>query len=160
MEIFIRSAKLLGGFAVLWLALWAYNARGCQRVEGPEMEPTLQRDKQKLIDPSFFLPSRLNAGDLVAFTYVQGSKGARSVAARVVGLPGDKVRIEKGDLFVNGSKADSSYVLAGNRSTEDYSEIVVPRDTVFLLCDNRRAGLQLDSRAIGPVAAWAIHGKF
>ena len=160
MEILVRSGKLLAVFAIFWIGLWAYNARGCRRIEGPEMEPTLPRDKQKFIDPRVFQPSQLSPGDLVAFTYVQGSKGSRSVAARVVGIPGDKVKIEKGEVYVNGTKADSGYVSAPNRSTEDYAEIVVPRDTVFLLCDNRRAGLALDSRAIGPVAAWAIHGKF
>jgi signal peptidase I len=159
-EVITRYAKLLAVFAVFWLGLWAWNARGCRRVEGPEMEPTLGRDKVKLIDPGVFRPADLAPGDLVSFTYVQGSRGVRPVAARVVGLPGDRVRIDKGEVFVNGVKGDAGYVAQGNRTQEDYAEIIVPRDAVFLLCDNRRAGLSLDSRAIGPVSAWAIHGKF
>jgi signal peptidase I len=159
-EILTRYAKLLAVFALFWIGLWAWNARGCRRIEGPEMEPTLPRDKVKLINPNVFLPAELDAGDLVSFTVVQGSRGARPVAARVIGLPGDKVRIEKGEVFVNGAKADSGYVAQNNRSQDDYAEIIVPRDSVFLLCDNRRASGSLDSRALGPISAWAIHGKF
>ena len=45
------------------------------------------------------------------------------------------------------------------RLGEDYAEIVVPRGTVFVLCDNRSASKSLDSRTLGPIGAWAIVGK-
>jgi signal peptidase I len=85
------------------------------------------------------------------------------VAARVIALPGERVRIEKGDVFVNGAKVGGEYVNAANRSQEDYSEIVVPRETVFLLCDKRKTQygqLPWDSRGIGPVPMYAILGTF
>ena len=41
--------KLGAGFAVFWILLWIYNTRGCQKVEGKEMEPTLQTQKTKLV---------------------------------------------------------------------------------------------------------------
>jgi signal peptidase I len=159
-EILIRYAKLLAVFALFWAGLWVYNTRGCRRVEGAEMEPTLGKEKARLISPGVFKPDDLAPGDLVSFNYVQGTRGQRTVAARVIGLPGDKVRIEKGEVFVNGGKVGSEYVSAPNRTLDDYAEIVVPRDSVFVLCDNRKLGLSLDSRAVGPVSTWAILGRF
>lgn len=159
-ELVLRWVKLGAGFVFFWILLWVYNTRSCQRIEGKEMEPTLQAQKTQSIKPLHGRVEDLERGDLVSFSAVSAGKGVKAVAARVIGLPGDRVRIEKGDVLVNGSKAGSEYVSAANKSTEDYAEIIVPRDSVFVLCDNRKAGLTLDSRAIGPVSKWALNGRF
>lgn len=159
-ELVLRWVKLGAGFVVLWILLWIYNSRGCQRVEGKEMEPTIQAQKTKVIRPFSGRIEDLERGDVVSFSTVSSGKSLKAVAARVVGLPGDRVRIEKGEVLVNGNKAGGEFVAAPNKSNEDYAEIVVPRDSVFLLCDNRKAGLTLDSRAVGPVSKWALNGRF
>ena len=53
-----------------------------------------------------------------------------------MGLPGDRVKMVKGDVFVNGEKAG---VTTDKKVVEDYAEIIVPRNTIFTLCDNRGA---------------------
>jgi len=156
----LHWVKLGMGFVVFWLLLWVYNTRGCQRVEGREMEPTIPAQKTRMLRPLNGSIEELERGDVVSFGVVMLGKGVKDVAARVVGLPGDRVRIEKGEVFVNGSRSAAEYVSPANKSTEDYAEVVVPRDSVFLLCDNRKAGLTLDSRAIGPVLKWALNGRF
>ena len=158
-ELVLRWAKLGAGFVFFWILLWVYNARGCQRIEGKEMEPTLIAQKTQTIRPNLGRLEDLERGDIVSFSSVSAGK-LRAVAARVIGLPGDRVRIEKGDVLVNGNKSGAEFVAAANKSTEDYAEIIVPRDSVFLLCDNRKAGLTIDSRAIGPVLKWALNGRF
>ena len=159
-ELVLRWVKLGAGFVFFWILLWLYNTRSCQRIEGKEMEPTLQAQKTQTIKPNHGRVEDLERGDLVSFSVVSSGKGVKAVAARVIGLPGDRVRIERGDVLVNGSKSGSEYVAAANKSTDDYAEIIVPRDSVFLLCDNRKAGLTIDSRAIGPVSKWALNGRF
>ena len=157
-ELVLRWVKLGAGFVFFWILLWVYNARGCQRIEGKEMEPTLAAQKTQTIKPG--LLEDLERGDIVSFSTASSGKGIKAVAARVIGLPGDRVRIEKGEVLVNGNKSGSEFVSAPNKSTEDYAEIIVPRDSVFLLCDNRKVGLTIDSRAIGPVSKWALNGRF
>lgn len=159
MEHVWRWGRLVAGFVVFWILLGLYNARGCQRVEGKEMEPTLPGQKSLLVKPAPPQVEGLERGDIVSFTNVQSGK-LRVTAARVIGLPGDRVRIEKGEVLVNGSKIGSEYVAAANKILDDYAEIMVPRDSVFVLCDNRKAGLSLDSRAVGPVSKWALNSKF
>ena len=159
-ELFIRWAKLAGSFVAFWILLWVYNTRGCQRVDGKEMEPTIPAQKTKTITPGTGRIEDLERGDVVSFGTVVGGKGLRSVAARVVGLPGDRVRIDKGEVSINGTKVGSEFVVQANRTTDDYAEVIVPRDSVFVLCDNRKAGLTIDSRAVGPVLKWAINGRF
>ena len=41
-----------------------------------------------------------------------------------------------------------------------FAEIIVPRGTVFVLADNRRGFGGTDSRGVGPVAKWAVKGRF
>jgi len=154
MELVLRYGKILALFALLWVGVWFFNNFGCSRVEGPEMSPTIPADKSVTIDPKTQTAEQLNRDDFVLFTYDSG-KGPRKVAARVVGLPGDKVKIVKGEVFVNNEKQG----LADKKSAEDYAEVVVPRNSVYVLCDNRASTRTIDSRSIGPVGTWAILGK-
>lgn len=158
----LRFLKLLGGFAILWVGLWVFNNFGCQRVESGEMEPTLKKDSQKSIDSKIRSIEQLAVDDLVSFTYIQSGKSQATYAARVIAMPGDRVEIKAGEVYVNGSKIGANYVAANSRSDvkEAYPEILVPRDSVYVLCDNRRAFDKSDSRAIGPIGVWAINGKF
>ena len=151
--------QVVGVLAFLWAALWTFNNKGCRRIEGTEMEPTYPRDKVRMISPRVRHPSELQPGDVVSYTANVG-RGTKTLAARVIGLPGDRIRIEKGVVYVNGAALAAEFVAAGNRLEDDYAEIIVPRDTVFVLCDNRKSGAPYDSRALGPIAAWALNGRF
>ena len=154
-ELITRYVKILIGFVVVWGAIWFFNNFGCNRIEGNEMVPVLAAEKSVLIDPKARHPDDLKKDDIVAYSVeVKGS--LKKVTARVIGLPGDRVKIVKGDVLVNNAKVSgtSDKKAAG----ENYAEIIVPRNTVFVLCDNRTQKA-LDSRSLGPIGYWAIIGK-
>lgn len=160
-ELITRYVKLLILFALAWGGIFVWNTQGCRKISGSEMEPFVKRDKWAWINPRARDPEKdLNRGDVVFFSCtVPGKRQQRPDAvSRVVGLPGDRVKIVKGEVFVNGD-AGQEMVPPTARGTEDYEEIIVPRDCVFLLCDNRRQGRDFDSRTLGPVGKWAIQGK-
>lgn len=156
-ELITRYVKILIAFVLLWTGVWFFNNFGCSRVEGPEMTPAIPAEKNAMIDPRVRQPADLRRDDVIAYIYDIGAKGgSRRVTARVVGLPGDRVKLVKGDVFVNGEKAG---VTTEKKVVEDYAEIIVPRNTIFTLCDNRSAAKGLDSRTLGPIGYWAIVGK-
>jgi signal peptidase I len=161
-QILTRYLKIIIIFVAMWLFFWIYNNNGCRRVESSEMEPTLHRDSSKWADPKTHRADQLRRDDLVSFSYVMPNRTNQTYfAARVIGLPGDRVKIEKGDVVINGEKISTPpYVLVSNRSTEDYPEVIVPRDHVFVLADNRQNYSKIDSRTIGPLGCWAITAKF
>src|SRR5262245_38909193 len=133
--VLLRYGKILIGFVLLWLGIWVYNIFGFSRVEGPEMQPAVPAEKNALIDPRVRQTDQLHRDDVVAYLYDIGGKGGqRRVTARVVGLPGDRVKLVKGDVYVNNEKAG---VTTDKKTVEDYAEIIVPRNTFFALCDNR-----------------------
>jgi signal peptidase I len=157
-ELITRYVKILIVFVLLWGGLWVFNSMGCSRVD-TEMTPTLPADKNAMIDPRVHHADQLNRDDIIAYSCeLSGGKGSKKVTARVVGLPGDRVKMVKGEVFVNGERAATS-VSPDKKALDDYAEIFVPRDTVFVLCDNRSGTRILDSRSLGPIGCWAIVGK-
>jgi signal peptidase I len=156
-ELLTRYVKVLIAFVLLWTGVWFFNNFGCSRVEGPEMTPAIAAEKNALIDPRVRKPEEMNRDDVIAYIYDIGARGtSRRVTARILGLPGDRVKIVKGDVFVNNEKIGST---TDKKSSEDYAEIIVPRNTIFTLCDNRSTSKGLDSRTLGPIGYWAIVGK-
>jgi signal peptidase I len=156
----LRYAKLVVVFVLLWVGIFVYNNYGCKGPDAKEMEPQLPGATSKLFDPTVRSPEQLQHDDLVLYSYTFPGKGFRTMAGRIVGLPGDRVKIEKGEVLRNGNKISSGYVAASNKIQDDYAEVLVPRDSVFILCDNRRNYAAFDSRALGPVGMWSLAGRF
>src|SRR6185436_3063656 len=127
-ELITRYVKILIGFVLIWGGIWVFNNFGCSRVEGPEMQPTIASEKNVGIDTKVRQPEQLTRDDIIMYTYDVAGKGStRKVTARVVGLPGDRVKIVKGEVYLNNEKLGGS---SDKKSAEDYSEIIVPRNTV------------------------------
>lgn len=158
-ELALRYVKMLAVFALAWAGLWAYNAYSCVRVEGAEMEPALARGSRKMIRPGARVLEELRHDDFIAYLAAAQGKALRVLAGRVIGLPGDRIRLEKGEVVRNGTRLASPYVAAHQRTQDDYAEILVPADSVYVLGDSRRMAAASDSRALGPIGRWAILGR-
>ncbi len=158
-EQIIRYLKVVLLFLVVWGLIWAYNNLGWKKIDGRDMDPTIPPDTFKFSAPGFYPPDRLQRDDIIFYDYVHAGKTQRSYAGRVIGLPGDRVRIFKGEVFVNENAIPFDYVSSNYRSGETQEEIMVPRDSVYVLGDNRKSSAAYDSRGIGPVGMWAITGK-
>jgi signal peptidase I len=60
---------------------------------------------------------------------------ARDFVKRVVGLPGDEILIDEGQVYVNGEPIDEPYVVHDDES--DFGPVTVPEERLFFLGDNR-----------------------
>lgn len=81
---------------------------------------------------------------------------------RVISLPGEKIRLQNGYVFINDQKLDEPYLPAGLKTpTESFlsegEEFVIPQDNYFVIGDNR--GGSSDSREWGPVKKELIIGQ-
>ena len=81
---------------------------------------------------------------------------------RVVGLPGDKIELRKGRLFVNDERQRERYIaddpcVTGMPKTCYYGPVTVPSGDFFAMGDNRANSE--DSRFIGPVPEESIEGE-
>ena len=130
------------------------------KVEGTSMMPTLT-DQERIFINKFtyrFGFGSVSRGDTVVFWYPQDT--SKSYIKRVIGVPGDRIRVEGGLVYVNGTPLQESYVPPENRdsnSWRDGEEQVVPDGRYFVLGDHRNQSS--DSRMWGYVPRENIYGK-
>jgi signal peptidase I len=125
------------------------------RVEGTSMLPELEDQDRLFINKMAFRVGEIHRGDVVVFKYPHDH--TMSYIKRVIGLPGDQVRIDRGRVFVNGKLLPEPYVPA--RFTDDQSQplMTIPEHQYFVMGDHR--SISQDSRAFGPVDRDLIYGK-
>jgi signal peptidase I len=125
------------------------------RVEGTSMLPVLEDQDRLFINKIAYRVGEIHQGDVVVFEYPRDH--SKSYIKRVIALPGDKLRIEHGQVFVNGVRLPEPYVPA--RFTDDRSEpeMVLPPNEYFVMGDHR--SISSDSREFGPVERNLIYGK-
>ncbi len=127
------------------------------KVEGISMMPTLV-DQERIFINKFiyrFGMSEVERGDMIVFWYKNDP--AKSYIKRVIGLPGDTVRIERGTVYVNGRPLEEAYVPEEYRDTQSLPEEIVGKGEYFVLGDHRSSSN--DSRAWGMVERQHIYGK-
>src|SRR6267142_5552337 len=125
------------------------------KVEGTSMLPGLEDQERIFINKFVYRWEAISRGDIVVFRYPRDI--SKSYIKRVIGVPGDRIHMEDGQVFVNGSKLSESYIPAEYFDHRSYSEFTVPADSYFLLGDHR--SMSNDSREFGPVEREYIYGK-
>lgn len=125
------------------------------RVEGTSMLPRLEDSDRLFINKFVYHISAIERGDVVVFHYPRDPE--KSYIKRVIGLPGDRLWIAQGQVWVNGKPLKESYVPEKYRDTRSMAEMVVPQDTYFMMGDHR--SISSDSREFGPVERSLIYGK-
>jgi signal peptidase I len=125
------------------------------RVEGTSMLPRLEDRDRLFINKFVYRISAIERGDVVVFHYPRDPE--KSYIKRVIALPGDRLRIDQGTVWLNGTALTENYVPDEYRDSRSYAEIVVPEDCYFMMGDHR--SISSDSREFGPVDRQLIYGK-
>jgi signal peptidase I len=127
------------------------------KVEGTSMMPTLT-DQERIFINKFtyhFGLGSIERGDMVVFWFPLAEE--KSYIKRVIGLPGDTVYIDAGQVYVNGRLLTESYVPEDYRDRVSWEEHRVPPGEYFVLGDHRSSSS--DSRTWGFVKREKIYGK-
>jgi signal peptidase I len=125
------------------------------KVEGTSMMPSLEDQERIFVNKFVYRIEPIERGDVVVFRYPRDP--SKSFIKRVVGLAGDRIRINAGQVWVNGTRQKEDYVPRAYEDLRSYPEIVVPPGSYFVLGDHR--SLSNDSRDFGPVGESYIYGK-
>ena len=168
---------------VLSLVVFLLIQTGIQnfKVEGASMHPTLESGQYLIVNKlayanldlarlSKLIPVwRVNSvenyqsigsparGEIIVFRFPDPnpSNRERDFVKRVIGVPGDKVAIVNGVVWVNQEPLREEYLT--HRDTFNMNERILNETNYFVLGDNRTGSN--DSRAWGPVPAENILGK-
>jgi signal peptidase I len=122
------------------------------RVENVSMKPTLVPGEFLLVNKLAYKFSDMSRGDIVVFHYPP--QPSEDYIKRLVGLPGDDVRINNGKVFVNKLPLTEPYIMAAPAYDGEWQ---VPAGSIFVLGDNRNSSS--DSHVWGFVPVENIMGK-
>jgi len=115
---------------VLYFLIDSFMAR--VRVDKISMRPTLEPGQLLLVNKTAYRFGEVQRGDIVVFHYPLNP--SEDYIKRVIGVPGDAVLVENGEVFVNGQQLVEDYI----SEPPAYSgEWLVPEDNYFVLGDNR-----------------------
>lgn len=143
-------------FVVVYLFLFQPN-----QVKGSSMYPTFKDGEYILTDKISYRLGQPKHGDVVVFKSPKNENV--DFIKRIIGLPGDTIRISKGRVYVNGQALDESEYLDQSVYTGPESflaedqDVTVPEGKYFVLGDNRPHSS--DSRDFGPVTTAEFVGK-
>jgi signal peptidase I len=147
-------------------------------IPSASMEPTLMVDDRMVVEKLTYRFREPARGEIVVFEgetesvpRQSGAAGdvvrtvgqflgvvpasARDFVKRVIGLPGDEILIDGGQVFVNGEPLDEPYRV---EEDTDYGPVVVPEDRLFFLGDNRPNSSD-SRRSLGFVQRGSVVGR-
>ena len=125
------------------------------KVEGTSMMPGLQDQERIFVNKFVYRWEPIQRGDIVVFRYPRDT--SKSYIKRVIGIAGDRIRIEDGQVYVNDQALAEEYVPRDYEDARSFDEKVVPRNSFFVLGDHRT--MSNDSRDFGFVNERYIYGK-
>lgn len=104
-------------------------------VQGISMEPSFHDNEYLIVDKLRYRFSAPARGDVIVFQSPQYEN--ELYIKRIVGLPGERVEIREGQLYIEGIQLEEDPDFPPIPNSDTYS-LTVPQDNYFVLGDNRR----------------------
>jgi signal peptidase I len=124
------------------------------RVYGQSMQPNLHTNERLVVEKLSYHFHGPRRGDVVVL-HDPTDGSSELLIKRVIGLPGERVTIADGRVFIDGVALEEPYL---NQPTDSSGRSwLVPPLHVFVMGDNR--GASRDSRVFGPVPLEKIVGR-
>lgn len=144
-NVILRATIIL---LILFFFLWPV------RLEGSSMDPTLNDGDIVCMSRFFVQMGWYGKGDIIVFQYNEDGK-EKTVLKRILAVEGDHIRLlQDGSVEINGEVLQENYI---NEPTNGIVDMTIPKDTVFVLGDNR--DLSYDSRQMGVICCDDLTGK-
>ncbi len=132
------------------------------RIPSKSMQPLLNPGDIIVISNKAYLKAPISRNEIIVFNRILNKNSGKVISfiKRVVALSGDRLKIEKGSVYVNGKPISESYIKNKNK-LKYYSlvmpEITIPEGKIFVLGDNRDNSN--DSRMFGTISISDVVGK-
>ncbi len=145
----ILETVLLAG--VIFIIINTVTAR--IKIQSVSMEPTLYENDFVIVNKLAYRFGEPSRGDIIIF-HPPDDPATIPFIKRVIGLPGDAILVEQGQVFVNGYLLREPYIKSSPSSDGSWT---VPEGHLFVMGDNRNNSS--DSRTWGSVPLDNVIGK-
>jgi signal peptidase I len=129
-QIFLDILETVVLALVLFLGINAISAR--VRVDGFSMNPTLLDGEFVLVNRMAYRMGTMQRGDIIVFRSTTSPD--LDLIKRIIGVPGDDITIQNGQVIVNGNVLNEPYIAAEPLYQGNWK---VPEGHLFVLGDNR-----------------------
>jgi len=156
---------LLFAFGIVFVVRWLLFSPFI--VDGESMLPNFRNGERMIVNKLIYDLREPRRGEVIVFLAPEG----KDYIKRVIGEPGDRVRVEGDVVYVNGEPIDEPYLRekldeAAQRGVpynsglySHYGEVTVPEDALFVLGDNRPRSKDSRSPDVGFVPFDNIVGR-
>ena len=127
-------------------------------VSGSSMENTLSDGDNLIVDKITYRFTDPQRFDIIVFPFQYGEKVY--YIKRIIGLPGETIRVQDGEIYVDGEILEESYgreVMRSSGIAED--PIVLGEDEYFVLGDNRNDSMDSRDPSVGLIKRDHIIGR-
>lgn len=121
---------------------------------GISMYPTLVGGEGMFTEKLTYTVSAPQRDDIIICRYPYHTE---KCVKRVIAVPGDRISISDGAIYLNGEKLDESAYWDGYIEDSDMPEVTVPERSLFVVGDNRN--YSGDSRHVGFIPYCQVKGK-
>lgn len=111
------------------------------RVPSGSMENTIMPKNRLFAFRLSYIFDKPQRGDIIIFKYPDNEK--EKFVKRIIGLPGEEVKIDKTDVYIDGQLLDENYLKEPMNRNNDFI-FNVPQGAYFVMGDNRN--MSWDSR--------------
>lgn len=151
----VEWVAIIGGSVLFALVLRTFVVQAFF-IPSESMEPLLERNDRVVVNKLTYGFDNIERGDVIVYSRPadSGGPGDIDLIKRVIGLPGDSIVFDDGDVFINGARLNEPYLPAGTFTSpgagtpqpDDPTVVsrctpadpcVVPQGYVFTLGDNR-----------------------
>ena len=121
---------------------------------GISMYPTLVGGEGMFTEKLTYTVSAPQRDDIIICRYPYHTE---KCVKRVIAVPGDRINISDGAIYLNGERLDESAYWSGYIEDSEMPEVTVPERNLFVVGDNRNNSG--DSRHVGFIPYWQVKGK-
>ncbi|UVI32581.1 signal peptidase I [Paenibacillus spongiae] len=150
----VREWVLSLSVAVIVALLVQNYAFAQTEVRNVSMQSTLFAGQRLIEDKITYRFEQPDRGDIVI---INGPESEQRLIKRVIGLPGDVIDMKDGQIYVNGTLTEESYVKGSTYPNGLEVPYEVPEGKLFVMGDNREHST--DSRELGPISVSSIEGR-
>lgn len=126
-------------------------------VQGVSMEPTLLAGSHKILNKRAYADADPERFDIIVFELIEDSE--YNYIKRIIGLPGETVRIEHGSIFIDNKFLLDPIPGVSGEALSAKVDIVLGDDEYFVLGDNRAESLDSRDKNFGNVKGKLILGR-